>query len=67
MKIATIEAEFSELKGNNRATGRGEASTARAAVSRAFGDLMKQDNVRHKRISQISATIHIVNKVPTPQ
>jgi len=66
MKTAFVEAEFGELKGNNQATGRGEASTAKAAISRAMGDLLKQPNVRRKHISTIKCTITITQKMENP-
>lgn len=62
MKIATIQGEFPELKGNNLAVGRGQGSTAKAAIARAIADLLKQSNVRRKRITNFRATITILNK-----
>lgn len=62
MKLATIEGEFAEIKGNNQAVGRGEASNAKAAISRAIGDLLKQPNISHKHISNFKCTVHISNK-----
>jgi hypothetical protein len=62
MKIARIEAQFPELKGNSYADGKGEASTTKAAISRAFSDLLKQPNVRRKHISTIKATITVTVK-----
>lgn len=59
IKLATIEGMFPELKGGSiYKTGRGRASTSKAAISRAFGDLLKQ--VKGKRIHTIKATITIV-------
>lgn len=63
MKIARIEAEFAELKGDNRVSGKGEASTVRAAISRAVADLFKQPALRSKRISTINMTVTLTNKV----
>lgn len=62
MKIATIQGEFPELKGNPVAVGRGQGSTAKAAISRAVADLLRQSNVRRKRITNFRATIVITNK-----
>ena len=62
MKVATISGEFPELRGNNLAIGRGEGSTAKAAIARAVSDLLKQPNVRRKRISSFKALITINNK-----
>lgn len=62
MKIATVQGEFAEIRGNNLAIGRGEGSTAKAAIARAIGDLLKQPNVRRKRISNFKATINISNR-----
>ena len=62
MKVATISAEFAELKGNNLAIGRGQGSTAKAAIARVVADLLKQPNVKRKRVSHINATITIINK-----
>lgn len=62
MKIAHIEAEFPDLKGDNRATGTGEGSTVRAAISRAIADLFVQDNVRRKRINSVNMTVILTKK-----
>ena len=63
MKAVTIEAMFPELKGGNiYRTGHGRASTAKAAISRAFGDVLKQ--IKGKRIHTITATITIVEAQP---
>jgi hypothetical protein len=62
VKIATVSGEFAEIKGNNLAIGRGQGSTPKAAIARAIGDLLKQPNVRRKRISSFKATITITNK-----
>lgn len=59
MKNVHLDAEFAELRGNNRAVGRGTASTTKAAISRAFADLFKQPNVKHKRVSHINVTVYI--------
>jgi hypothetical protein len=51
------------LKGGNiYKTGRGRGTNAKAAISRAFGDLLKQ--VRGKRIHTITATVHILEAQP---
>ena len=63
MKIARVSAQFGELKGNSYADGKGSASTTKAAIARAFSDLLKQPNVRRKHISSIKATITITNDV----
>ena len=62
MKIAKIDAEFTELPGNNRLTGQGEASTIRAAISRAVADLFKQPALKGKRISVVNMTVTLTNK-----
>ena len=62
MKIATIDAEFSELQGNNRLQAKGEASTIRAAISRAVADLFKQPALKGKRISIVNMTVTLQNK-----
>ena len=56
-KQAYIEGFFPEVKGNPNRVGRGRGSTAKAAISRGFGDLLKQ--VRGKRIQTIKATVTI--------
>lgn len=63
MKIATVEAQILELRGNSYATGRGQGSTSKAAISRAFSDLFKQPNVSRKRFTTIKATITIARHV----
>lgn len=57
MKIARVSAQFPELRGDCYADGKGEGSTVKTAIARAFADLFKQPNVRRKRISSIKATI----------
>ena len=56
-KQAYIEGFFPELKGNPNRVGRGRGCTAKVAISRAFGQLLKQ--VRGKRIQTINATVTI--------
>ena len=63
MKVATVEAQILELKGNSYATGRGQGSTTKAAISRAFADLFKQPNISRKRFTTIKATITITRQV----
>jgi len=54
---------FPELKGGAiYRTGRGRASTAKAAISRAFGDVIKQN--RGKRYHSIKAAITIIEEAP---
>jgi len=65
MKIAKINAEFTELSGENQLTGQGEASTIRAAISRAVADLFKRPALKGKRISTINMTISLTNKTET--
>ena len=61
MKLATVEAMFPELKGAHiYRTGRGRASTVKAAISRAFGDVIKQN--RGKRYHSIKATVTIIEE-----
>ncbi len=61
MKLVTVEAMFPELKGGAiYRTGHGRASTAKAAISRAFGDVIKQN--RGKRYHSIKATITIIEE-----
>ena len=63
MKIVQAECMFPELKGQYiYRTGRGRASTAKAAISRAFGDAIKQN--RGKRYHSIKATITIIEEAP---
>ena len=62
MKLATINAMFPEVKGNPYRTGRGKGANAKAAISRAFGDVLKQ--VKGKRIHTINATVTIVEAQP---
>ena len=60
MKSVMIEAMFPELKGPNiYKTGRGQGATSKAAINRAFSDLLKQ--VRGKRFGSLRATISIVD------
>jgi hypothetical protein len=61
MKLAVAECMFPELKGGQiYKIGHGQASTSKAAISRAFADVLKQ--VSKKRIHQIKANITIVEK-----
>lgn len=60
-KIAFIECTLPELRGgNSRQSGRGEGANTKAAISRAFGDLLKK--VKGKRVSVISARVTITTK-----
>ncbi len=59
MKSVAVEAMFPELKGGNiYKIGHGRASTVKAAISRAFGDLLKQ--IKGKRIHTIKAALTII-------
>jgi anthranilate/para-aminobenzoate synthase component II len=61
--LVTVEAMFPELKGGAiYRTGRGRASTVKAAISRAFGDVLKQN--RGKRYHSVKATITIIEESP---
>ena len=61
VKHVFIEGFFPELKGPMiYKSAHGEAGSVKPAVSRAFGNLLKQ--VRGKRISTIKATIVISTK-----
>jgi hypothetical protein len=61
MKIAFIEATLPELKGGKMyQTGRGEGANAKAAISRAMGDIIKK--IKGKRISIIQARITLTTK-----
>lgn len=62
MKIARIDAQFPELKGDCYVSSRGEASTPRAAISRAMATMFKNDKLRRKRITTFKATITITTK-----
>jgi hypothetical protein len=61
VKIARIAAQFPELRGESYADGKGEGSTTKAAIARAFGDLLKQPIVKGRRIQTIKANITITN------
>ena len=62
MKRVIVEAFFPEVKGNPYRTGRGEATNVKAAISRAFGEALKQ--VRGKRITTIKAMLTIISIEP---
>ncbi len=60
-KIAFIEATLPELKGGKMyQSGRGEGANAKAAISRAMGDMLKK--VKGKRVSVIQARITLTIK-----
>lgn len=65
MKRVIVEAFFPEVKGNPYRTGRGEATNVKAAISRAFGEALKQ--VRGKRITTIKAMLTIISIEPMPK
>ena len=61
MKVAFVEAFFPELKGGKiNQSGRGEGANAKAAISRAFGDMFKK--IKGKRVSMIKCTITLTQK-----
>lgn len=61
MKIAFVEATLPELKGGKMyQSGRGEGANAKAAISRAVGEVLKK--VKGKRISVIQARITLTTK-----
>jgi hypothetical protein len=60
-KIAFIEATLPELKGGMMyQSGRGEGAHAKAAISRAMGDMLKK--IKGKRVSVIQARITLTIK-----
>jgi hypothetical protein len=61
MKIAFVEATLPEMKVPKMyQSGRGEGANAKAAISRAMGDMLKK--VKGKRISVIKCTITLTVK-----
>lgn len=61
LKHVIIEATFPELKGGKMyQSAHGEASTSKAAIARAFRELLKK--IPGKRISVIQARISITTK-----
>ena len=72
MKRVIVEAFFPELKGDPNRIGRGEATNVKAAISRAFGDAIKQTRSIKRgkkraggaRITAIKATITIIDIKP---
>lgn len=71
MKLATVEAFFPELPGGDcNKIGRGEGANAKAAISRAFGNVFKQLQKKRKgakraggrRFTLIKATITLIDK-----
>jgi hypothetical protein len=67
MKIARIDAEFEELKGDNRLQGYGEGSTIRAAISRAVSDIFGSEKLNRKRITSVNMTVKLSNKTATEE
>jgi len=64
MKIAHIDATFPELKGGYATrSGHGEGSTAKSAVSRAVGDLLKKGKGRH--FTTFSCRVTVITKAET--
>lgn len=62
MKLVVAECFLPEMKGKNiYVTGRGQGSNSRAAIARAFADVLKQ--VRKKHIHYMKANITIVEKL----
>lgn len=63
MKLATVYATFPELKGGFcHQTGRGRGSSAKIAIARAFGDVLRQ--VSGRRIHEIKCSIAIIEVTP---
>jgi hypothetical protein len=60
-KIAFVEGTFPELPSSRMYhSGRGEGANAKAAISRAMGDMLKK--IKGKRISIIKAQITLTIK-----
>lgn len=62
MKIATLDCEFVELRGDNRVVARGEGGSPKVAIARAVGNLLRDPKVRRKRITHFRASVTIQNK-----
>jgi hypothetical protein len=65
MKSVTLEFFSPDLKGKCEYTGHGRASNAKAAISRAFGDVYKQ--LKGRRIQTVVARISIVEVKSEPE
>ncbi len=63
MKLAIVECFFPELKGANiYRTGRGRASTSKAAISRAIADVFRM--IKGKRVTSFRADVTVVDAQP---
>ena len=60
IKHVLLEAFMPELKGRCDYVAHGEAASVKPAISRAFGDLIKQ--LKGKRVSTIKASIIITTR-----
>jgi hypothetical protein len=60
IKHVLLEAFLPEMKGRADFVAHGEAGSVKPAISRAFGNLLKQ--VKAKRVSTIKATLVITTK-----
>lgn len=57
MKQAYIEGFFPQVKGNADRVGRGRGSSAKVAIARAMGNLLKQVNGKQARTFKATVTI----------
>jgi hypothetical protein len=64
MKIARVSATFPEQKASScYAEGKGSGSSPRVAIARAFENLLRQPNLKGKRVSRITANIVVTDEV----
>jgi hypothetical protein len=64
LKVVTIDAHFPELKGGAcYQLGRGTGSSVKAAMSRAFSDLLRQPKLRRKRFNSFTAVVNVGRQV----
>lgn len=65
IKNAYIEATFPDMKGGAaHQVGRGSGGSVKAAIARAFSDLLKQPKLRRKHVRSIQARITITEAQP---
>ena len=63
MKRATVSGTFGEVKGNCYATATGTGGTLRVAVTRALAALLRQPNIKGKRVTRFTCAFTVVDCV----
>lgn len=65
MKLARIESELPEMRGQNQFAVSGTGTTTKSAISRAIGNLLKHHEVKGKHLTRFNLSVYVSNCTET--